>query len=83
MLADGSMEVTENITVRAEGNRIRRGITRDFPTRYRDEAGNRLQALGARARSLQSGMIHHSLAISAVAIAVLFVVILFSASLSF
>ncbi|MCO7246619.1 MULTISPECIES: NADH-quinone oxidoreductase subunit L [Halomonadaceae] len=42
-----------------------------------------VQALGARARSLQSGMIHHSLAISAVAIAVLFVVILFSASLSF
>lgn len=41
VLADGSMEVTENITVRAEGNRIRRGITRDFPTRYRDEAGNR------------------------------------------
>jgi len=39
--ADGGMEVTERITVRAEGQRIRRGIYRDFPTRYRDAAGNR------------------------------------------
>ncbi len=41
-----------------------------------------VRALGARARTLQSGLIHHSLAISAVATAVL-IVILFSASLSF
>ncbi|MAX31665.1 MULTISPECIES: NADH-quinone oxidoreductase subunit L [Halomonadaceae] len=41
-----------------------------------------VRALGARARTLQSGLIHHSLAISAVATAVL-LVILFSASLSF
>ncbi|GGA72564.1 hypothetical protein GCM10011521_08360 [Arenimonas soli] len=41
VLADGSMEVTENITVRAEGKRIRRGIYRDFPTRYKDHLGNR------------------------------------------
>lgn len=40
--ADGSMEVTETITVRAEGRSIRRGIYRDFPTRYRDRAGNRV-----------------------------------------
>ena len=39
--ADGGMEVTERITVRAEGQQIRRGITRSFPTRYRDAAGNR------------------------------------------
>ena len=38
---DASLEVTENITVRAEGSQIRRGIYRDFPTRYRDRAGNR------------------------------------------
>jgi NADH-quinone oxidoreductase subunit L len=37
--------------------------------------------LGARARTLQGGLIHHSLAISAVATAVL-LAILFSASLS-
>ncbi|NMT62093.1 NADH-quinone oxidoreductase subunit 5 family protein [Marinobacter orientalis] len=41
-----------------------------------------VRGLGARARTLQSGLIHHSLAISATATAVL-LVILFSASLSF
>jgi uncharacterized membrane protein YgcG len=40
--ADGSLEVTETIRVRAEGQRIRRGIYRDFPTRYRDRMGNRV-----------------------------------------
>ncbi|MEZ0472535.1 DUF2207 domain-containing protein [Luteimonas salinilitoris] len=39
---DGGMEITERIRVRAEGNDIRRGIYRDFPTRYRDRAGNRV-----------------------------------------
>lgn len=40
--ADGSLEVTERIRVRAEGQNIRRGIYRDFPTRYRDRHGNRI-----------------------------------------
>jgi len=40
--ADGSLDVTENIRVRAEGNQIRRGIYRDFPTRYKDRIGNRV-----------------------------------------
>ena len=35
------MEVKEIITVTAEGNQIKRGIFRDFPTRYRDRLGNR------------------------------------------
>lgn len=39
---DGALEVTEHITVRAEGSNIRRGIYRDFPTRYRDRYGNRV-----------------------------------------
>lgn len=39
---DGSLEVTETIRVRAEGQRIRRGIYRDFPTRYKDRLGNRV-----------------------------------------
>jgi uncharacterized membrane protein YgcG len=39
---DGALDVTEHITVRAEGNQIRRGIYRDFPTRYRDRYGNRV-----------------------------------------
>ncbi|MCY7354413.1 MAG: DUF2207 domain-containing protein [Lysobacter sp.] len=40
--ADGSLDVTERITVRAEGNNISRGIYRDFPTRYKDRYGNRV-----------------------------------------
>ncbi len=41
---DGSLEVRETITVRAEGYEIRRGILRDFPTDYRDRLGNRVRA---------------------------------------
>jgi uncharacterized membrane protein YgcG len=40
---DGSLDVTEHITVRAEGSNIRRGIYRDFPTRYQDRFGNRVR----------------------------------------
>jgi uncharacterized membrane protein YgcG len=40
---DGSLEVTEAIRVRVEGNQIRRGIYRDFPTRYEDRLGNRVR----------------------------------------
>src|SRR3970282_2472951 len=39
--SDGSLEVVEHIKVRAEGDKIRRGIYREFPTRYRDRHGNR------------------------------------------
>ena len=38
--ADASLQVREIIRVRCEGNRIRHGIFRDFPTRYRDRLGN-------------------------------------------
>lgn len=38
----GALDVTERIAVRAEGSNIRRGIYRDFPTRYRDRYGNRV-----------------------------------------
>jgi uncharacterized membrane protein YgcG len=41
--ADGSLDVTERIAVRAEGQQIRRGIFRDFPTRYRDRYGSRVR----------------------------------------
>ena len=37
---NGTMTVRETIRVNAEGNRIRRGIYREFPTRYRDRFGN-------------------------------------------
>jgi len=43
VLQDGWIEVTETIRVRAEGNRIRRGIYRDFPTEYFDKLGNRYE----------------------------------------
>ena len=38
--ADGSLEVAERIRVRAEGVQVRRGLYRDFPTRYRDRYDN-------------------------------------------
>ena len=41
VFADGSMQVTETICVRAEQQEIKRGIFRDFPTDYRDRFGNR------------------------------------------
>jgi uncharacterized membrane protein YgcG len=40
--ADGTLEITETIHLRAEGSQIRRGIYRDFPTRYEDRYGNRV-----------------------------------------
>ncbi len=36
---DASLTVTETITVRAENEKINRGIYRDFPTRYRENFG--------------------------------------------
>lgn len=38
--ADATMQVEETIRVRSEGRQIRRGIYRDFPTRYEDRLGN-------------------------------------------
>jgi hypothetical protein len=37
--SDSSLEVRETIILRAEGRRIKRGIYRDFPTRYQDRYG--------------------------------------------
>ncbi len=37
---DGSLLVTEKITVEAEGQQIKRGIVREFPTRYSDAQGH-------------------------------------------
>jgi uncharacterized membrane protein YgcG len=55
--ADGSLDVTELIKVHAEGNQIRRGIYRDFPTRYEDRFGNRvrvdLQVLSVQRNDVQ------------------------------
>ncbi len=43
ILDNGWIEVTETIKVRAEGQRIKRGIYRDFPTEYYDKQGNRYE----------------------------------------
>ena len=40
---DASLDITERISVHAEGSQIRRGIYRDFPTTYRDRFGNRVR----------------------------------------
>jgi uncharacterized membrane protein YgcG len=37
---DATMDVAETIRVRSEGDQIRHGIYRDFPTEYRDRYGN-------------------------------------------
>jgi uncharacterized membrane protein YgcG len=40
---DSSLEVTETIDVVSQGDRIRRGIYRDFPTRYRRPDGSQVR----------------------------------------
>ena len=40
---NGTLTVAETITVNAEGDQIRHGIFRDFPTDYRDRFGNRVR----------------------------------------
>ncbi len=40
--SDSSLDVTETIRVRAEGNKIRRGIFREFPTTYSRPDGTRV-----------------------------------------
>ncbi|HYI64736.1 MAG TPA: DUF2207 domain-containing protein [Allosphingosinicella sp.] len=49
--ADGALIVAETIRVRSEGREIRRGITRDFPTRYRQ--GNRNVRVGFEVESIE------------------------------
>ncbi|MEO5588273.1 MAG: DUF2207 domain-containing protein, partial [Gemmatimonadaceae bacterium] len=43
ILENATLDVTEQITVHAEGNQIRRGIYRDFPTQYKDRLGNQVR----------------------------------------
>ncbi|HET7154399.1 MAG TPA: DUF2207 domain-containing protein, partial [Hyphomicrobiaceae bacterium] len=40
---NGDLAVTETIRVEAEGREIRRGILRDFPTRYTRPDGSRVE----------------------------------------
>ena len=47
VMPNGTLTVTEIITVQAEGKKIKRGIYRDFPTEYRDHE-NRKHQVGFR-----------------------------------
>ncbi len=49
---DASMTVRETIRVRAEGEKIKRGIYRDFPTDYKDANGKRIR-VGFEVHSVQ------------------------------
>ncbi len=42
---DASMTVVEKIKVYADGQKIKRGIFRDFPTKYKDEYGNNINIM--------------------------------------
>jgi uncharacterized membrane protein YgcG len=52
---DASLTVTEDITVRATGREIKRGIIRDFPTTYKDRLGNTVTVGFEVARILRDG----------------------------
>jgi len=56
VFADGSMDVRETIKVRAEGKNIRRGIYRDFPTRYKDRYNNNVQVKFELKTALRDGI---------------------------
>ncbi len=43
IMSQGDLRVTETIQVAAAGDRIRRGIYRDFPTEYRSRLGRRVK----------------------------------------
>lgn len=66
VFADGAMNVTETIAVRAEGSQIKRGIYRDLPTKYADAAGRRVTVNYTQVAVLRDGRpeSHHQTALS-------------------
>jgi len=52
---DGSMTVSEDITVICNRKQIKRGIFRDFPTRYKDGRGNTVQVTFEVRKVLRNG----------------------------
>jgi len=53
---DGSMTVTEEITVVCAGQQIKRGIYRDFPTKYKDRHGNTVKVAFEVLEVLRNGL---------------------------
>ncbi len=51
----GDMTVTETIKVVCEGNKIKHGIYRDFPTRYKDAYGNTMKVAFEVQAALKDG----------------------------
>src|SRR4030042_2889289 len=56
VLRDRRLTVTEEIKVVATGNKIKRGIFRDFPTQYQDRYGNTIRVGFAVVRVLREGV---------------------------
>jgi uncharacterized membrane protein len=52
----GDILIREDITVKAEGNQIKRGIYRTFPTKYKDKLGTRFNVDFAVLEILKDGM---------------------------
>ena len=52
---DGTLNVSEAITVSAEGKKIKRGIYRDFPTRYKGRYGTRVEVPFEVVRVMRDG----------------------------
>jgi len=56
---DASLTVTETIAIQAEGVIFRRGILRDFPTRYEDRYGNAVNVTFDVERVLRDGQLEN------------------------
>ena len=57
--ADASLTVTETIAIQAEGVEFRRGIVRDFPTKYEDRYGNTVIVAFDVERVLRDGQLEN------------------------
>ena len=56
---NGALQISEQITVIARNNKIKRGIYRDFPTTYRDRYGNRVRVAFTVQKVLVDGVPEH------------------------
>lgn len=50
---DGTLDVTETIRIQVEGDQIRHGILRDFPTTYQDPNGKGSYVVGFKVQSVE------------------------------
>ncbi|MCP4273297.1 MAG: DUF2207 domain-containing protein [Gammaproteobacteria bacterium] len=57
IFTDGDMQVEDKIRVRVDNKKIKRGIYRDFPTRYKDKVGNNYHVKFDVLRVLRDGQL--------------------------